>query len=145
MINTRMTTFRANTSKWGSLIALEGERTGAREIPFDIKRVYYIYDVSEGVRRGFHSHNDLEQMLVCVHGSVKILLKTPMGEEIVTLDSPDKGLYIGPMIWREMFDWRDGAVLMVLASKYYDEKDYIRDYAAYEEQAKTYFEARCEK
>ncbi|MBR2942306.1 MAG: WxcM-like domain-containing protein [Clostridia bacterium] len=144
MINTEIRTFRANTSEWGSLVALEGDASGSREIPFDIRRVYYIYDVGEGVRRGFHSHSDLEQVLVCVHGSVKILLKTPFEEEVVTLDSPDKGLYIGPMIWREMFDWQDGAVLLVMASKHYDEKDYIRDYAAYEEQAKTYFEARCD-
>ena len=142
MINTRETSFRVNRSKeWGSLIALEGER----EIPFDVKRVYYIFDVEQTVRRGFHSHNDLEQLLVCVHGSVKILVKTPFAEEVVTLDSPDKGLYIGPMIWREMFDWENEAVLLVMASKHYDEKDYIRDYDQYAEQAKVYFETRCEE
>lgn len=142
MINTGLTSFRVNGSEeWGSLIALEG----GREIPFDIKRVYYIYDVEQTVRRGFHSHNDLEQMLVCVHGSVKILVKTPFAEEVVTLDSPSKGLYIGPMIWREMFDWENDAVLLVMASKHYDEKDYIRDYDQYAEQANVYFEARCEK
>lgn len=142
MINTALTKFCVHGSReWGSLIALESEK----EIPFDIKRVYYIYDVERAVRRGFHSHNDLEQMLVCVHGSVKLLVKTPYEEKIVTLDSPDKGLYIGSMIWREMFDWQDGAVLLVLASKRFDEKDYIRDYAQYTEMAKTYFEARREK
>ena len=140
MKNASLRAFSAHTSQWGSLIALEGDTAGG--VPFDIKRVYYIYNVGEGVRRGFHAHTDLEQVLVCVHGSIKILLKTPYEEEIITLDSPDKGLYVGSMIWREMFDWEDGAVLMVLASKHYDEKDYIRDYAAYEELAKAHFEAR---
>lgn len=135
MINTRTVTFNAHSGEYGSLIALEGHK----EIPFDIKRVYYIYGVNESIRRGFHSHNDLEQILICLHGSVKILVKTPFDEEVVTLNSADKGLYIGPMIWREMFDWEDEAVLLVLASKYYDEADYIRDYKVYETQAKEYF------
>ena len=139
MINTEVKWFQAHTSEWGSLIALEGSKMGKKEIPFDIKRVYYIYGVGEDIRRGFHSHNDLEQILICVHGSVKILVKTPEKEEVVELDSPDKALYIGPMIWREMFDWKNEAVLMVLASKYYDENDYVRDYQVYEELAKTYF------
>lgn len=136
MINTRVLSFEAHESEWGSLIALEG----TREIPFDISRIYYIYGVERECRRGFHSHTDLEQVLVCVHGSVKILIKTPTSEEVVTLNSPDKGLYIGPMIWREMFDWENEAVLLVMASKHYDEKDYIRDYKQYEEMAKVYFE-----
>ena len=140
MINTRVLSFGAHKSEWGSLIALEG----AREIPFDISRIYYIYDVEKGYRRGFHSHADLEQVLVCVHGSVKILIKTPTNEEVVTLDSPDKGLYIGPMIWREMFEWENDAVLLVMASKYYDEKDYIRDYTEYEKAAKSYFNEKGE-
>lgn len=136
MINTELKSFSAHNSRWGSLIALEENTV---EIPFDIKRCYYIYDVSEEIRRGFHSHMDLEQVLICVHGSVKILVKTPFEEEVVTLDSPDKGLYIGPMIWREMFEWQHEAVLLVLASKHYNEADYIRDYAQYEKCAKEYF------
>lgn len=136
MINTGMKRFSAHTSEWGSLIALEENTV---EVPFDIKRCYYIYGVNEGIRRGFHSHMDLEQVLICVHGSVKILVKTPFAEEVITLDSPDKGLHIGPMVWREMFDWQNEAVLLVLASKHYDEADYIRDYDEYEERAKAYF------
>ena len=83
-------------------------------------------------RRGFHAHKTLEQVLICVHGSVKILLKTPKEEKIVKLDNPNKGLYIGNDIWREMYDWEDEAVLLVLASDHYDEKDYIRNYEEYE-------------
>ena len=135
MINTGMIEFGSHSGAYGSLVALES----LKGIPFDIKRVYYIYGVGQEIRRGFHSHNDLQQVLICVNGSVKIQVKTPFEEEVVTLDSPDKGLYIGPMMWREMFDWQDNAVLLVLASKYYDEADYIREYSDYEMQAKEYF------
>ncbi len=122
-------------SEYGSLIPLEENSS----IPFDIKRVYYIYDVPNGIRRGFHSHYDLEQMLICVSGSVKILTKTPYESEITLLDSPQKGLYIGPMIWREMYDFTDDAVLLVLASQPYTVEDYIRDYDKYEKSAVAYF------
>lgn len=128
MENTKIKTFNINTDKYGKLIPLEGNDT----IPFDIKRVYYIYEVEEDVRRGFHSHKELEQVLICVHGSVKILVKTPKEEETITLDDPKKGLYIGPDVWREMYDFKDGAVLLVLASDHYDKKDYIRKYKNYE-------------
>lgn len=120
--------YKFHSDKYGKLIALEEKK----DVPFEIKRIYYIYEVESGVRRGFHSHKKLEQVLICVHGSVKILLKTPEYEEIIILDSPKKGLYIGPDIWREMYDFNDGAVLLVLASDFYDEKDYIRDYSEYE-------------
>ena len=128
MENIKIKLFDVNTDKYGKLVPLEGNDT----IPFDIKRVYYIYEVEEDVRRGFHSHKELEQVLICVHGSVKILVKTPEEEEIFTLDDPKKGLYIGPNIWREMYDFEDGAVLLVLASDHYDIKDYIRKYENYE-------------
>ena len=120
--------YKYHSDKYGKLIALESNK----DIPFDIKRVYYIYEVESNVRRGFHSHKELEQVLVCVHGSVKILLKTPNEEKIVLLDKPSKGLYIGTDIWREMYDFENETVLMVLASDYYDENDYIRNYKDYE-------------
>lgn len=133
--NTRMIDFREHGGEYGSLVALEGNH----EIPFQVKRVYYIYDVEPTCRRGFHSHNDLEQVLICLHGSIKILVKTPFEEEVVELDSRTRGLYIGPMVWREMFDWQDEAVLLVLASEYYTEEDYIRDYKVYESAARVFF------
>ena len=102
-------------------------------------RIYYIYGVDQAARRGYHSHRDLEQVLICLSGSVKILVKTPEKEEIVLLDSPSKGLYIGPMIWREMFEFSEHATLLVLASRHYDESDYLRDYQQYEAEAKEYF------
>ena len=122
-------------STYGSLSAVEC----GKDLPFDVKRAYYIYDVPEKVRRGFHSHIDLNQMLICVHGSVKILTKTPYEEQITLLDEPNKGLYIGPMVWREMYDFSPGAVLLVLADKLYDEGDYIRNYEIYEKIAKEFF------
>ena len=113
MINVEKCDFMISADEmYGSLTAIEG----GMDIPFDVKRVYYIYDVPEGVRRGFHSHVDLHQILICVHGSVKILTKTPYEEEITELSKENKGLYIGPMIWREMYDFSDGAVLLVLLS-----------------------------
>lgn len=108
----------------GQLIAIE-ER---KDLPFDIKRVYYIYDTLPGVRRGFHAHRNLEQILVCVHGSCKILLDNGYEKEIVTLDRPTDGLYISNDTWREMYDFSEGAVLLVLASEYYNEEDYVRNY-----------------
>lgn len=123
------TNYKYHSDKYGKLVALQSNI----EIPFDIKRVYYIYEVEEKVRRGFHSHKNLEQILICIHGSVKILLKTPKEEKIVVLDNPNVGLYIGPDIWREMYDFENDAVLMVLANEYYDESDYIRNYDEYVE------------
>ena len=123
---------------YGSLTALEAEQS----FPFGIKRVYYIYEVPDGTRRGFHSHKDLHQMLICVHGSVKVLTKTPYEEEITELSSPDKGLYIGPMVWREMYDFSPGAVLLVLASEHYTVSDYIRNYDEYEKIAVDFFKKR---
>jgi len=110
-----------------------------KQLEFPIKRIYYIYDVGEKERRGFHSHNILEQVLIAISGSIKILVKTPNEERIVELNNPSEGLYIGPMIWREMYDFSNDAVLLVLASHEYDESDYIRDYNKYEIEAKKYF------
>lgn len=121
--NTKLLVFKEFSDAVGALIPLES----LKEIPFAVKRIYYIYGVPKGITRGFHSHKLLEQVLICVHGSVKIRIKTFYEEDIVALDSPDKGLFIGPMVWREMFEFTDDAVLLVLASEYYTELDYIRD------------------
>lgn len=135
MINVKEYEFRCNHDIYGDLVPIEAEK----DIPFNIKRVYYIYNVPSDMRRGFHSHFDLEQMLICVKGSVKILTKTPTESEITCLNSADKGLYIGPMVWREMYDFSDDAVLLVLASELYKVSDYIRDYSKYESEAIKYF------
>ena len=108
----------------GQLIALEEHK----EIPFAVKRVYYIYGVQDGVRRGFHAHKMLQQVLICVHGSCKIHLDNGSKTAEVTLDKPYEGLYISSNTWREMYDFSPDAVLLVLASELYDESDYIRNY-----------------
>jgi dTDP-4-dehydrorhamnose 3,5-epimerase-like enzyme len=117
-------TFQRHGVDRGMLVALEE----MKDIPFDIKRVYYMYDTIEGVRRGFHAHKCLEQILIPIHGTCKIHLDDGFTTEEVVLDKPYEGLYISNNMWREMYDFSPDAVLMVLASEFYDEKDYIRDY-----------------
>ena len=116
--------FQPHGDSRGQLVAAEV----GKEIPFDIKRVYYIYDTLTGVRRGFHAHRNLQQILICVHGSCKIHLDNGFDTAEVLLDKPYEGLYISNDMWREMYDFSDGAVLLVLASEHYDEADYIRNY-----------------
>jgi dTDP-4-dehydrorhamnose 3,5-epimerase-like enzyme len=117
-------TFQPHGDHRGQLVALEE----FKDIPFNIKRVYYMYDTVPGIARGFHAHRKLEQILICVHGSCKILLDDGMEKVVVPLDKPNEGLYIANNMWREMFDFSPDAVLMVLASQPYDEADYIRNY-----------------
>lgn len=116
--------FQQHGDERGQLVALEE----MKDIPFDIKRVYYMYDTVEGVHRGYHAHKCLEQILICIHGTCKILLDNGKEKEVVLLDKPYEGLYVSNVMWREMYDFSPDAVLMVLASEYYDETDYIRDY-----------------
>ena len=116
--------FQQHGDDRGMLVALEE----FSDIPFEIKRVYYMYDTKEGVRRGFHAHKSLEQILICIHGSCKILLDNGNEKKIVSLERPYEGLYVANSIWREMYDFSTDAVLMVLASEIYEEEDYIRDY-----------------
>ena len=108
----------------GQLIALEE----SKDIPFQIKRVYYIYDTKENVARGFHAHKKLKQVLICVSGSCKIRLDNGKESAVVTLAHPSEGLFLSHNIWREMYDFTPDAVLLVLASEHYEESDYIRDY-----------------
>lgn len=109
----------------GMLVSIEA----MKDIPFEVKRVYYIFDTATAVRRGFHAHKNLKQVLICVNGSCKILLDNGSEREEVLLSNPDIGLIIESNIWREMFDFSKDAVLLVLASEYYDESDYIRNYS----------------
>ena len=116
--------FKPHGDDRGQLIALEE----FNDIPFQIKRVYYMYDTREGIVRGKHAHKNLEQILVCIHGSCKIRLDNGKERKVVPLEKPYEGLYVGANMWREMYDISSDAVLMVLASEVYDEADYIRDY-----------------
>ena len=116
--------FQPHGDERGQLVALEEYK----DIPFEIKRVYFMYDTLEGVRRGFHAHKSLEQIMICIHVSCKILLDNGREKKVVPLEKPYEGLYVSNDMWREMFDFSPDAVLLVLASELYDERDYIRDY-----------------
>ena len=108
----------------GSLVALEAAKT----IPFDIQRVYYLFDTKPGVSRGFHAHKKLQQVAVCVTGQCRMVLDDGKERKEVWLDSSVKGIALPPMVWHEMHDFSPDCVLLVLASEHYDETDYIRDY-----------------
>lgn len=110
-----------------NLGALSFFETG-QDIDFEIKRIYYITQVSKGIERGFHAHKNLKQVLFCPHGKIEILLDDGEKVERVLLDDPSKALVIYPTIWRTMTWKTDDAVLCVCASEIYDECDYIRDY-----------------
>ena len=124
--------FQKHGDSRGMLVALEE----GKEVPFTVKRVYYMYDTLEGVRRGFHAHKSLKQILICIHGSCKIHLDDGRETVEVLLNKPEEGLLISNDIWREMYDFSSDAVLMVLASDYYKESDYIRNYDAFLEYIK---------
>lgn len=108
----------------GSLVSLEA----GKSVPFDIKRVYYIFDTKEGGSRGYHAHRNLKQVAVCVKGSCRFILDDGYKQEEIILDSSTKGVLIEGLIWREMHEFTSDCVLMVLASEHYDESDYIRNY-----------------
>lgn len=101
---------------------------GTRDVPFEIKRIYYIHGVPNETQRGGHAHLSLRQILFCPYGKIEIILDDGCRRERILLDDPAKGLVIGPGLWREMIWLQENSVLCVAASEYYDAKDYIRDY-----------------
>jgi len=126
--------FQPHGDERGQLVALEE----FKDIPFKIKRVYYMYETGKGVTRGYHAHKSLQQILICIHGSCKIKLDNGREQKVIPLEKPYEGLYVSNVMWREMFDFSPDAVLLVLASELYDESDYIRDYAEFVEFVKNY-------
>ena len=108
----------------GGLIALEE----GKNVPFKIKRVYYLIETRPNVRRGFHAHKSLRQLVVAVRGSCSFLLDDGKNSREIKLNNPSQGLSIDGLVWREMFEFSDDCVLMVLADALYDESDYIRNY-----------------
>lgn len=108
----------------GKLVSLEG----LKNIPFEIKRVYYIFDTLPEQERGMHAHKDLEQLIIAIDGACEFILDDGNKREHIWLNRPDKALYIGKNMWREMKHFSYGCKLMVLASEYYAENEYIRDY-----------------
>jgi dTDP-4-dehydrorhamnose 3,5-epimerase-like enzyme len=110
--------------KRGKLVSLES----LKNVPFEIKRVYYIFDTLPDEERGKHAHRNLEQIIIAIDGSCQFLVDDGNTQEEIWLNRPDVGLYIGKNMWREMRHFSYGCKLMVLANDYYDEKEYIRDY-----------------
>ena len=108
----------------GSLIAIEE----GYNVPFDIKRVYYIFDTKKGVERGFHAHINLKQLAIVVKGSCTFIIDDGEKREEIKMDNPNQGLFIEGLLWREMKNFSADCVLVVIASEHYDESDYIRDY-----------------
>jgi dTDP-4-dehydrorhamnose 3,5-epimerase-like enzyme len=108
----------------GNLTFIEG----ARHVPFDIKRVYYLYDVPGGAERGAHGHKELQQLVIAMSGAFDIHLDDGRNKKVFHMNRSYFGLYISPMIWRDITNFSSGAVCMVLASDYYKESDYYRDY-----------------
>lgn len=111
----------------GNITIVEGNKN----IPFNIKRVYYLYDIPGGENRGGHAHKNLYQLIVAAGGSFEVFLDDGTNKKIVRLNRPDCGLLIVPGIWRELFEFSSGAICLVLASEKYDESDYIRDYDSF--------------
>lgn len=102
-----------------------------KNIPFNFKRVYYIYDVIDNAVRGKHAHKKTKQILFCVRGSIKIILDNGKEKEEIILDNPNQGLLLDTMMWHEMHDFTKETMLLVLASEYYEESDYIRNYETF--------------
>jgi WxcM-like, C-terminal len=108
----------------GNLTFIEG----GRHVPFDIRRVYYLYDVPGGAERGGHGHKDLHQLIIAMSGSFDVVLDDGFNKKRIHLNRSYNGLYVCPMIWRELDNFSSGSVCMVLASNHYDESDYYRNY-----------------
>ncbi|CZE49297.1 sugar 3,4-ketoisomerase [Campylobacter geochelonis] len=132
MAKYKLINFKTLGDERGSLIAIEK----GYNAPFGIKRVYYIFDTKKGVERGFHAHISLKQIAIAVKGSCTFVLDNGKQREEIQLTSPNQGLLIDGLIWREMKYFSDDCVLVVLASEYYDESDYIRNYDKFLEMVK---------
>jgi hypothetical protein len=108
----------------GNITVIENQET----IPFEVNRIYYLYDIPGGEERGGHAHKELRQLLIAVSGSFDVVLDDGTVKRTVTLNRPYRGLLIVPGIWRELNDFSSGAICLVLASRKYEEADYVRDY-----------------
>lgn len=117
----------------GDLVVIEGD---GMDIPFDIKRVFYIYGSDDTVVRGKHANRETEFLLVNVSGKSKVRVDNGTEETVIELDRPRMGLYLSSMLWKDMYDFSADSVLLVLASRHYDEHEYIRDYNQYIDEIK---------
>ena len=115
------------TDKRGNLSFIHG----LDHVPFEIRRVYYLYDVPAGAERGGHAHKHLQQFIIAVSGSFEVKLSDGYEEVSYTLNRPFEGLYVAPMTWRDLLNFSSGSVCLVLASAHFDENDYIRSFEDY--------------
>lgn len=123
-MNYKLINMQVMGDKRGQLVSLESNRN----IPFEIKRVFYIYGTTEGISRGNHAHRNVEQVLIRMSGSCKVKADNGKTSEIFELNSSDKGLYLGTYVWNTMFDFSPDCVLLVLANDFYENDQYIKDY-----------------
>jgi len=126
-MNTDLLNFEIKGDERGLLIALEGQKN----IPFDIKRVFYIYGSDSSIVRGKHANIKSKQILIAISGECKILLDNGKERTTILLDRPEVGLYVESNLWREMYDFSPNCVLMVLSDSYYDPAEYIREYDSF--------------
>lgn len=119
--------FSESGDERGKLVAIEGNKT----IPFDVKRIFYIYGTDQKVIRGQHANKDSEFVLICLSGNCKVRLTDGLNEKTVVLDTPKVGLYIPKMVWKDMYDFSSGSVLLVVTNTYYNKEEYIRDFNEY--------------
>lgn len=132
-MNYKLIDMRVHGDSRGKLIAVESNR----DIPFEIKRAYWIYDTLPSEERGHHSHPEMEQIVVAMDGSCEFELDDGISKVNITLNRPDLGLYIGKNVWRVMKNFSYGCKLMVFASDYYDENEYVRDYNKFLKEVKN--------
>ena len=121
---------RHHSDRQGDLSVVEN----GKDVPFDVKRVYYLYDIPGGVERGGHAHKSLRQLIVAASGSFTVILDDGGEKRSITLNRPYQGLLVVPGIWRELVDFSSGAICLVLASEKYDENDYIREYSSFQKE-----------
>lgn len=127
-----MINFEVMGDRRGSLIAFEENHN----VPFDVKRVFYIYGTQTGISRGQHAHYKTKQLLIAIHGSCKVTLSDGKQKKTYTLDKPNIGLLQDALIWGTMYDFSKDCILMILANTFYDENDYIRDYDTFLKEVK---------
>lgn len=129
------TVFMCYTIEVSKVQNIAGDNTSVKNdlnIPFEVKRIYYLYDIPDGEKRGGHAHYELEQYILAVNGSFDVIIDDGTDRRIVTLDRPNLALHVVPGLWRELENFSDDAICLVIASHKYDEGDYIRDYNAYQ-------------
>lgn len=119
--------FEKKSHETGNLVFMESKK----DIPFDIKRAYYIYDVPSYAKRGSHAHKNLKQVLIALSGSLEIIVDNGYAKKKYLLDNPHQGLYLGSNLWRDLVSFSPGAICLVFAAEYYDPSDYIRNYTEF--------------